>query len=77
MCAQPGEVIPVIERMVEAGTGVYGMKVVGGGSELTGDPEGAVRYVLSQSDVHAIVMGMMNEDEIIQNCGLVGQLTAV
>lgn len=76
MCAQPGEVIPVIERMVAVGMGVYGMKVVGGGSELTSDPESAVRYVLGQSDVHAIVMGMMNEDEIIQNCGLVGQLAA-
>jgi len=30
MCAQPGEVISVIERMVAAGMGVYGMKVVGG-----------------------------------------------
>ena len=68
--------IPVIERMVAVGMGVYGMKVVGGGSELTSDPESAVRYVLGQSDVHAIVMGMMNEDEIIQNCGLVGQLAA-
>ena len=76
MCAQPDEVISVIERMVTAGMGVYGMKVVGGGSELTGDPESAVRYVLGESDVHAIVMGMMNEDEIIQNCGLVGRLTA-
>lgn len=74
MCAQPAEVIPVIERMVAAGTGVYGMKVVGGGSELTDDPERAVRYVLTQSQVHAIVMGMMNEDEIVQNCGLVSEL---
>ncbi len=77
MCAQPAEVIPVIGRMVAAGMGVYGMKVVGGGSELTGNPETAVRYVLGQSGVHSIVMGMMNEDEIIQNCGLVGQLKAV
>ena len=60
--------------MVAAGTGVYGMKVVGGGSELTDDPERAVRYVLTQSQVHAIVMGMMNEDEFVQNCGLVSEL---
>ena len=76
MCAPPTEVIPVIARMVAAGMGVYGMKVLGGGSELTRDPAGAVRYVLRQSTVHAIVMGMVDEDEIIENCGLVGGVAA-
>ena len=75
MCAAPDEVIPVVDRMVSAGMGVYGMKVVGGG-ELTGDPARAVRYVMGESAVHAIVMGMMNEDEIIENCGLVSGTAA-
>lgn len=45
--------------------------------QLTADPASAVRYVLTQSAMQAIAMGMMNEDEVVENCGLVGQRTAV
>ncbi len=72
--AAPEQVIPVIEAMAAAGKGVYGMKVMGGG-ELTEDPPRAVRYVLGVPAVHAIVIGMMNEDQIDTNIGLVKAAT--
>ena len=76
MDAGPEAVVPVIEEMAAAGKGVYGMKVVGGGSELTGDPAKAVRFVLDIPAVHAMVMGMMDEEQILQNIGLVGEAVA-
>lgn len=71
MCASPELVVPVIDRMAEAGKGVYGMKVVGGGSRLAADPARAIRYLCGLPSVHALVMGMMDEDQIRQNAGLV------
>jgi predicted aldo/keto reductase-like oxidoreductase len=73
MDAAPNEVLPVIDQMVAAGKGVYGMKIVGGGSELTQDPSRAIRFVLENSAVHAMVLGMMNEQEILENIGLVDE----
>ena len=77
MDAGPEEVVPVIEQMAAAGKGIYGMKVVGGGSELTRDPTKAVRFVLGIPAVHALVMGMMDEAQIEENIGLVGEAVAV
>jgi aryl-alcohol dehydrogenase-like predicted oxidoreductase len=67
--AAPEQVIPVIEAMAASGKGVYGMKVMGGG-ELTADPARAVRFVLGLPAVHALVIGMMDEDQIRTNIGL-------
>ena len=77
MDATPEKVLPVIEAMVAAGKGVYGMKVVGGGSDLTQDPGRAIRYVLENASVHAIVLGMMNEEEILENIGFVDEFVPV
>jgi aryl-alcohol dehydrogenase-like predicted oxidoreductase len=77
MCAGVDEVISVIERMSAAGQGVYGMKVMGGGSELTSDPEKAVRFVLDLDVVHALVIGMMDEEQILENTGLVSEAVTV
>ena len=77
MDASPDEVLPVINQMVAAGKGVYGMKIVGGGSELTRYPGRAIRYVLENSAVHALVLGMMNEEEIIENIGLIDEYVVV
>jgi 1-deoxyxylulose-5-phosphate synthase len=73
MCAEPEQVLPVIDRMVAAGKGVYGMKVVGGGGDLTQDPGKAIRFVCDQTRVHALVMGMVNEAQVVENTGLVRQ----
>jgi aryl-alcohol dehydrogenase-like predicted oxidoreductase len=77
MDAGPEQVTPVIEEMAAAGKGVYGMKVVGGGSELTADPARALRYVMGLPAVHALVVGMMDEQQILENIGLVGEAVAV
>ncbi len=77
MDAGPEQVFPLIQAMHERGKGLYGMKVVGGGSTLTQNPAKAVRYVLDHECVHAMVMGMMNEAEIMENTGLVSQALAV
>lgn len=74
MDAAPDKVIPVIDKMAAAGKGIYGMKVVGGGSDLTQDPARAVRFVLEIPSVHALVLGMMNREEVLENIGLVGEL---
>ena len=71
MCAGPEQVLPVIDKMVAAGKGVYGMKVVGGGGDLTDDPEKAIRFVCGETPVHALVMGMVSEAQVIENTGLV------
>lgn len=70
---EPNKVVPIIEQMVAAGKGVYGMKVLGAGGDLTKDPARAIRFTLGQTGVHAIVVGMMNEEEILQNIDLVGE----
>lgn len=77
MDAGPEQVVPVIEEMAAAGKGVYGMKVVGGGSDLTNDPGRALRYVMGLPGVHAMVLGMVDEAQILENIGLVGQAVAV
>ncbi|MSR82559.1 MAG: aldo/keto reductase [Candidatus Latescibacteria bacterium] len=76
MDAGPEQVVPVIEEMAAAGKGIYGMKIVGGGSELTQDPARAVRFVLDIPAVHSMVLGMMDEEQICANIGLVGEAVA-
>ena len=72
MCASPDRVIPVIDAMDAKGQGVYGMKVMGGGSELTERPAEAIEFVMSLPSVHAFVIGMMDEGEILANLDAVG-----
>ena len=73
----PDKVAPIIEKMAQSGKGVYGMKVVGGGSELTRDPGRAIRYSMAVPGVHSIVLGMMDEAQIEENLGFVGELALV
>ena len=72
MCAGPEQVIPVIESMDAKGQGVYGMKVMGGGSELTARPAAAIEFVMGLPAVHAFTIGMMDEGEILANLEAVG-----
>ena len=70
----PHKVAPVIEQMAQAGMGIYGMKVVGAGSDLVEDPGKAIRYSLEVPGVHSIVLGMMDEAQIEENLGYVGEM---
>ena len=67
MCASPEQVIPVINSMNDRGQGVYGMKVMGGGSDLTKRPDEAIQFVMGLPSIHAFVIGMMDEGEILTN----------
>ena len=73
----PDKVAPIIEKMAQSGKGVYGMKVVGGGSDLTSDPGRAIRYTMGVPGVDSIVMGMSNETQIDENLGFVAELALV
>ena len=70
----PEKVAPVIARMAAAGKGIYAMKVVGGGSELTKDPRRAIHYSFSVEGVHAMVLGMMDERQIDENLNYLEEL---
>lgn len=65
----PEKVATVIGRMAAAGKGIYAMKVVGGGTELTKDPRKAIHYSFAVDGVHAMVLGMMSEEQIDENLG--------
>ena len=77
MCGPPDQVRELIEQMVLGGKGVYGMKVVGGGGDLTRDPARAIQYVAEQTRVHAMVMGMTSRAQVDENAGLVQKFSAV
>jgi len=72
MDGAPDRVVPLLNQIAAAGKGVYGMKVLGRGS--LEDPAQAIRYALGLSSVHAVTIGMMNEEEILENIDLVGRL---
>jgi aryl-alcohol dehydrogenase-like predicted oxidoreductase len=55
-----------IRRAVQNGKGVYGMKALGGG-HLLDDPETALKFVLSLSDLAAVAVGMQSVLEVEYN----------
>jgi aryl-alcohol dehydrogenase-like predicted oxidoreductase len=72
MDASPGEVIPVLERLHDAGKGIIAMKVVGQG-ELQGNVARAIEFVARLSCVDAMVIGMISESQLRQNVSLVAR----
>ena len=66
----PEKVIPVLERMHNAGVGIYGMKVVGCG-DLVQNARDAIHYVLDLPCVDAITLGMKSRQEVDENIGWV------
>ncbi len=73
----PDNVAPVIARMALSGKGVYAMKVVGGGSELTNDPRRAIHYSFAVDGVHAMVLGMMDEQQVDENLDYLEEVFAL
>jgi aryl-alcohol dehydrogenase-like predicted oxidoreductase len=73
MDASPGEVIPVLERLHDAGKGVIAMKVLGQG-DLQGDVARAIGFVARQSCVDAMVIGMISESQLHRNVSLAARL---
>ena len=66
MDASDPEVIGVMEKMHQAGKGIYGMKVVGAGA-LTTDVFESLAFVRELDCVHALVLGMVSREEIDEN----------
>jgi aryl-alcohol dehydrogenase-like predicted oxidoreductase len=71
----PAEAIAIIRRMREAGKGLYGMKVLGGGP-LRRDVKAAIRWQLNVP-CHAFVIGMSSCAEVDENVALLDELSAV
>lgn len=70
MDATPNEVVPVLQTAKRNGKAVYGMKILGEG-KLKGDPEKCIRYAFETGVIPAMTIGMMSEDEIKQDVGIV------
>ena len=70
----PEKVAPLIAKMAAAGKGIYGMKVLGGGNKLTENPGKGIRFTCGLTGIHAIVIGMMSEEEIRQNVDLTAEM---
>lgn len=75
MCGSPDQVVPLVDEMAAGGKGVYGMKVLGAGGELTRNPARAIAYAAGVEGVHSLVIGMMSEEEITQNAEALSRLS--
>jgi predicted aldo/keto reductase-like oxidoreductase len=65
MDAAPEVVCPVLDRMHASGKGVIGMKILGQGDLASdADRDASLRYVISQSCVHAMVIGFERPEQI-------------
>jgi len=71
MAGKPEEVTPVMRGMMDAGKGVYGMKVLGGG-ELKRDVRKAVEWHFSVPE-HAFTVGFVSERELDEVIRIVGE----
>ena len=76
MDSTPENIITVLERMDEAGIGVYGMKVVGAG-KLGHDARNAIHYVLDLPAIDSITIGMTSRQQVDENVGWVEEHTSV
>jgi aryl-alcohol dehydrogenase-like predicted oxidoreductase len=74
MDGSPSEVVPVLNKLHEAGKGVYGMKVLGCG-QLTSDVQRAFRYVLDLGTVDAMTVGMSSRAQLLENVEIVQGLS--
>jgi aryl-alcohol dehydrogenase-like predicted oxidoreductase len=71
MAGKPDEVTAVMRGMMDAGKGVYGMKVLGGG-KFKRQVRKAVEWHLSVPE-HAFTVGFVSERELDEVAGIVGE----
>lgn len=74
MDASPEKVAPILEKLYNAGRAVYGMKVLGNG-RLSSDVGAAIQYTLGLGTVHAITIGMTDQNQLIENLQYVSDLS--
>ena len=70
MDVPPEKVIPVLEKIHGQGKGTVIIKVLGDG-ELVQEPEKAINFISSLSCVDAMIIGMVDENQVDQNVQLV------
>ena len=63
MDAEPERVVPLLQKMHEAGKGVTGMKILGEG-RIADERDESLRYVLGLPCVHSIVIGFESVPQI-------------
>ena len=66
MDAAPEKVEPILEKLYQSGRAVYGMKILGNG-HLSNDAHAAIQYVLNLSSIHAITIGVENQNQLMDN----------
>ncbi len=62
----PKEMAAAIEKAGKAGKGIFSMKPLGGGS-LISNYDDSIRYVLGNSNIHSVAVGMKSRAEIEMN----------
>ncbi len=66
MDASPEKVTPILQKLYSAGKAVYGMKILGNG-QLSNNVGSAIQYALNLGTLHAITIGMTNQDQLMKN----------
>jgi aryl-alcohol dehydrogenase-like predicted oxidoreductase len=66
MDASPEKVVPILKILYGAGRAVYGMKILGNG-RLSNDVGSAIQYALGLGTIHAITIGITDQDQLIEN----------
>jgi predicted aldo/keto reductase-like oxidoreductase len=68
------EIAALLERLHRDGKGIVGMKVMGEG-HLGMNPEKAIQYLVGLPYVDAIIVGMLDEQELHKNYSILHQIT--
>ena len=75
MDAAPEKVEPILEKLYQSGRAVYGMKILGNG-HLSSDVHAAIRYALNLGTIHAITIGIENQNQLVDNIRFVRDITS-
>ncbi|MBF0544231.1 MAG: aldo/keto reductase [Candidatus Riflebacteria bacterium] len=63
------EMIDNVSLAARNGKGIYAMKPLGGGN-LKNEASKALKWIISQKNVHSVCTGMTSVDEVIMNCAI-------
>ena len=72
MDAKPGDIMPVLKDIYDAGKDVLAMKVIGQG-KLYADVPKCLQFILGLPYIDAITIGMNSEAQLLQNISLVNE----
>ena len=75
MDAAPEKVEPILEKLYQSGRAVYGMKILGNG-HLSSDVHTAIRYAFNLGTIHAITIGIENQNQLMDNIRFVRDISS-